>query len=358
MVPWAYAEQILYVDLTHRTARVEPTPIALKQGYIGGAGFVARLLADSSGDRAGATPRVALATGPLSEEMAGRLAMGAGCLPPRCGGDLSLPGGADPSTGAGGRRPAFSSMGGRMAAALKGAGFDAVAIDGELDSPGVLVIEPDGVRVLDAGYLTGLEVPDAVRELLLGAGPYWANMVLGPAAEKAVPFATMVHEGHYAGGSGVACALGAKRLKAVMVRDTQAVPSRCTGCTLACPAKLSPSAGRAGDLGLDAPTAERLAAWANALVAAGMLPEPVEFLTELAYRRGVGAIFADGEAAALERLGQEAARILPALPPLKRRGGIGVADLLGTCQRVWRERPGDVLRSALVATKGLLADVG
>lgn len=339
MVPWAYAEQILYVDLTQRTARVEATPIALKQGYVGGAGFVARLLADSSGPRSGATPRVALATGPLSEEMAGRLAMGAGHVPS-------------------GRRPAFSSLGGRMAAALKGAGYDAVVIDGELDHPGVLVVEPDGVRVLDAGYLVGLEVPDTARELLLGAGPYWANMVLGPAAEKAVPFATMVHEGHFAGGSGVACALGAKRVKVVMVRDTREVPARCTGCTLSCPAKLSPTSGRAGDLGLDAPTAERLAAWAGALVAAGMLPEPVELLTEMAYRRGVGAIFADGEAAALERLGPEAARILPALPPLKKRGGIGVADLLGTCQRVWRERPGEVLRSALVATKGLLADVG
>ncbi|MBP2019313.1 aldehyde:ferredoxin oxidoreductase [Symbiobacterium terraclitae] len=344
MVPWEYAEQILYVDLTQRTARVEPTPLALKQRYIGGAGFVARLLADSSGARAGATPRVALATGPLSEEMAGRLALGAAWAPSR--------------RGEGERRPVFSSMGGRMAAALKGAGYDAVVLDGELDSPGVLVIEPGGVRVLDAGYLTGLEVPDVTRELLLGAGPYWANMVLGPAAEKLVPFATMVHEGHFAGGSGVACALGTKRLKAVMVRDTQDVPARCTGCTLACPAKLTPNAGRAGDLGLDAPTADRLAAWAAALVAAGMLPKPVELLTEMAYRRGVGAIFADGEAAALERLGPEAARILPALPPPKKRGGIGVADLLGTCQRVWRERPGEVLRSALVATKGLLADVG
>ncbi|MFB5083388.1 aldehyde ferredoxin oxidoreductase N-terminal domain-containing protein [Symbiobacterium thermophilum] len=328
MTTWAYAEQILYVDLGRRTARVEPTPTALKRGYIGGAGFVASLLAEAP------SARIALATGPLSDAMAGRLAMGA-----------VVDG-----------RMVFSSMGGRMAAALKGAGYDAVVIDGRLEHPGVLVLEPEGVRILDGGHLWGLEVPDVARQLYLETGPYWATMVLGPAADHHVPFATMVHEGHFAGGSGVAAALGRTRIKAVMVRDTLLIPSRCTGCDLACPAKLSPNAGRAGDLGLDAPTAERLAALADALIQAGMLPEPIELLTEIAYRRGVGALFSDGEEAALRRLGPEAARFLPLLPPRKRRGGIGIADLLGTCQRVWRERPGEILRSALAATKGLLAD--
>ncbi|MEW8979551.1 MAG: aldehyde ferredoxin oxidoreductase N-terminal domain-containing protein [Symbiobacterium sp.] len=334
MIPWTYAEPILYVDLTRRTARVEATPAALKRGYIGGAGFVASLLAvGPRGDQAArAAERVALATGPLSEETAGRMAMGAAL-----------------------DRPALSSMGGRMAAALKGAGYDAVVIDGRLDRPGVLVLEPEGVHVLDAGRLWGLEVPDAARQLYTELGPYWATMVLGPAGDHGVPYATLVHEGHFAGGSGVAAVLGAKRVKAVAVRDTLAVPSRCTGCTLACPAKLSPDAGRAGELGLDAPAAARMAAWVRGLVAAGMLPEPIELLTEIAYRRGVGALFADGEEAALRRLGPEAARYLPALPGRRRRG-IGVADLLGTCRRMWRERPGDVLRSALVATRGLLAD--
>ena len=344
MTTWAYAEQILHVDLTRRAARTEPTPIALKRGYIGGAGFVASLLAEapSSGGvreraltvrEAGAAARVALATGPLSDAMAGRLALGA------------LEDG----------RKVFSSMGGRMAAALKGSGYDAVVIDGRLDRPGVLVLEPDGVRLLDAGHLWGLEVPDVARQLYLEAGPYWATIVLGPAADYNVPFATMVHEGHVAGGSGVAAALGRKRIKAVMVRDTMAIPSRCTGCNLPCAAKLSPNAGRAGDLGLDAPTAERLVALAAALIEAGMLPEPIELLTEIAYRRGVGAVFSDGEEAALRRLGPEAARFLSSLPPRRRRGGIGIADLLGTCQRVWQERPGEILRSALVATQGLLA---
>lgn len=353
METWEYAEQILYVDLTRRTARVETTAAARKRSYVGGAGFVASLLAESAGDagsgdirsgdaRSGDTrsggARVALAAGPLSDGMAGRLSMGAAPAP--------------------GGRIALSSMGGRMAAALKSSGYDAVVIEGELDRPGVLLLEPDGIRLLDAGPLWGEEVPETERRLFAEAGPYWASMVLGPAAENAVPFATLAHEGHYAGGSGVACALGGKRLKALMVRDAGGVPARCTGCTLACPAKLSGHAQQAGDLGLDAPTAKRITALAAACAAAGMLPRLSEPLREIAHRRGLGALLAQGEAALLERLGPEAVRFLPSLPPRKKRGGVGVADLLGTCQRVWRERPGEVLRSALAATQGLLATAG
>lgn len=253
---------------------------------------------------------------------------------------------------------ALSSMGGRMAAALKSSGYDAVVIEGDLDRPGVLMLEPDGIRLLDAGPLWGQEVPEAERRLFAETGPYWASMVLGPAAENAVPFATLAHEGHYAGGSGVACALGSKRVKALMVRDTMGIPSRCTGCTLACPAKLSGNAQVAGALGLDAPSAERITALAAACAAAGMLPRVDEPLREMAHRTGLGALLALGEPALLERLGPEAERFLPSLPARKKRGGVGVADLLGTCQRVWKERPGEVLRSALVATQGLLATAG
>lgn len=327
---WEYAEQILHIDLTRREARVEATSIELKRSFVGGAGFVARLLSGAS------RGRVALATGPLSEGMAGRLSMGA----------------ALHSQG----RMALSSMGGRMAGALKGAGYDALVMDGELDSPGLLLVEPEGVRLLDASALWGSDVPLTEQRLLFELGPSWASLVLGPAAENLVPFATVAHEGHFAGGSGIAAALGAKRVKAVLVRDLNEVPSRCTGCTLACPAKLSAGAERCGALGLDAPTAERIAALARACVQAGILPEVGEPFLAMAYRSGVGQVLALGEEALVERLGADAHRLMADLgvPAKKRRGGPGVADLLGTCQRLWRERPGQVLREALVATHGLL----
>lgn len=329
MTEWRYGETILHIDLTSKTAQAEPTALALKRSFVGGAGFVARLLAGTG------QPRVAMAAGPLSDGMAGRLSLGAAPGP--------------------GSRPALSSMGGTMAAALKGAGFDAIVIDGELDEPGCLLIGQDEVRLVPAGEMWGMTVPAAQAALSDSFGPGHATMVIGPAGEHRVAFATLAHDGHFAGGSGVGYALGSARLKAILIQADQPLPSRCTGCTLACPGKSDPAAAVAGDLGLDAPTAARLAAIVDQCAAAGLLPLSGEPLKEMAYRTGIGQWLADGEAAALARLGPEAQLIAAAHPRPKKRGGPGAADLVGICQRIWRDRPGELLRSALSNTVSLLA---
>jgi len=322
---WRYADQILYVDLTRGVAQAVPTDLELKRSYVGGAGFVARLLADGRGD-------VALAGGPLSDGVAGRLALGARL---------------------GGGRTVCSSLGGRLAAALKEAGYDAIVISGALEQPACLVIRPGDVTLEDAAGLWGREVPETEARL---AREGFTSLVLGPAAENQVPFATLAHEGHHAGGSGVAAALGAKRIKAVLLPAPACVPSRCEGCTLKCSGLGSPAeATRAGALGLDAPTAARLAALADGCARAGLLATgEADPLAAIAYRQGIGALLAAGEAEALSRLGPAAERIAAELPPPKRRGGLGMADLLGTCQRVFRDRPGELLREALVSTRGLI----
>lgn len=284
MTEWRYAEQILYVDLSSRRSWVVPTDVELKRSYVGGAGFVARLLA---GDGA-VEGDVALAGGPLSDGVAGRLALGA-----RVGG-----------------RTVVSSLGGRLAAALKEAGFDAVVLRGRLSlgapgagagatggpgralpAPGVLTLNPEGVSFEET--FPGLEIPDAERLL---ARPGYTSLLLGPAAEQGDPRATIAHEGHYAGGSGVGAALGAKGLKAILLPVPAWIPSRCDGCMRLCTGLVEAGARtRADALGLDA--------------------------------REAGP---------------------------KRRSGVGLADLLGTCQRVFRDRPGELLRDALVSTQGLL----
>jgi len=325
MTEWRYADQILHINLSTRTAQALPTDVELKRTYVGGAGFVASLLAG------GAPGDVAMAGGPLSDGVAGRLALGARL----------------------GRRTACSSLGGRLAAALKEAGYDALILTGELDRPGYLTIGPGSISLDDATDLWGREVPDA--EARLGSAGY-TSLVLGPAAENQVPFATLAHEGHHAGGSGVAAALGAKQLKAILLPAPAHVPSRCEGCTLKCSGLGSAAeVTRAGALGLDAPTAARLAALAEGCARAGLLPSgEADPLAAIAYRQGVGALLAAGEAEALSRLGPAAERIAAELPAIKRRGGPGLADLLGTCQRVFRDRPGELLREALASTRGLL----
>ncbi|MDF2626560.1 MAG: aldehyde ferredoxin oxidoreductase [Symbiobacteriaceae bacterium] len=272
MTEWRYAEQILYVDLRARRSWVVPTDTELKRSYVGGAGFVASLLAGEGA----AEGDVALAVGPLSDGVAGRLALGA-----RLGG-----------------RTVVSSLGGRLAAALKEAGYDAVVLRGRLGAEAATAQAP-GVLTLDPGCVTfaetfpGLEIPDAERLL---ARPGYTSLLLGPAAEQGDPRATVAHEGHYAGGSGVGAALGAKGIKAILLPVPAYIPSRCDGCMRLCTGLVgAESRTRADALGLDA---------------------------------------------------REAAP--------KRRPGVGLADLLGTCQRVFRDRPGELLRDALVSTQGLL----
>ncbi|HWI62028.1 MAG TPA: aldehyde ferredoxin oxidoreductase N-terminal domain-containing protein [Symbiobacteriaceae bacterium] len=319
---WEYADRVLMVDLCSRSVRVEPTSLEMKRSFVGGAGFVASLLD-------GCRDRVVMAAGPLSDGAAGRLAMGAG--------------------------RSLSSMGGKMAAALKASGYDAIVIDGALSEPGYLTVGPSSVEVRSAGGLWGLDTQAASLELERRHCERYASMVIGPAAENRVAFATLAHDGHFSGGSGVAAALGAKQLKALLVMDPGTVPSRCFGCTLHCPAKATAEADACGVLGLDAPTAGRLADLARACASVGLLPAADEPLHQMAYRIGVGEVLAGGEAEALARLGPEAERIAAELPSVrKRRGAPGLADLLGVCQRVWHDRPGQVLRSALVSTQGLL----
>lgn len=281
MTEWRYADQILRIDLTTGLIWVEETPIDLKREFVGGAGFVAALLAESE------PGTVALATGPLSDRMAGRLAMGA-----------ALPGEGE---------MVISSLGGRIAGALKDIGYDAVVLSGALEQPGLIVLDEGEVRVVGAADLWGRDVLAAESTLVERYGGRFATLVIGPAGEERVPHATLAHEGHYAGGGGIAAAFGAMLLKGMVVRDRLGLPGRCTGCTLNCAVRKAVETAQANLLGLDA----------RVLVAG-----------------------ASGES------GGEAG-------PARRRRGPGLADLLGTCQRTFRERPGQVLREALSSTLSL-----
>lgn len=225
---------------------------------------------------AGAEERtVALATGPLSDRLARRLALGVAL-----GGSV-----------------AFSSLGGRLAGALKTAGFDAVVLSGEAAGPSVIIIDDEDVRVEDGIRFWGLDVPSVETALSDEYGEGFAPLVVGPAAERGLVHATVSHDGHYAGGGGIDVTFGAMKLKGILVRDRLGLPGRCTGCTMNCAVRRAVEMGRANLLGLDA----------RVLLAAGL----------------GGGEAGDAEAP---------------MPPggLARRRGPGVADLLGTCHRVFR----------------------
>lgn len=100
----------------------------------------------------------------------------------------------------------------------KGTGFDAIVLLGRCDTPGVLLVDGDTVRVEPAGDLWGLTTPAAATGLVERHGPGWSFGVIGPAGENLVRFATLSFDSRHAGRGGVGAVMGSKRLKAVGVR--------------------------------------------------------------------------------------------------------------------------------------------
>ena len=133
---YGYAGSILRVDLTTGKILKEPLPEALVKKFIGGRGFVAKLLFD--GTVSGIDPfdprnMLIAATGPLTGHF----------LP--ASGKIHF-GTKSPATGG----YADSNMGGHFGPQLKYAGYDVLVITGKLASPGYLFISDDTVEIRSA----------------------------------------------------------------------------------------------------------------------------------------------------------------------------------------------------------------
>ncbi|MGQ0464710.1 MAG: aldehyde ferredoxin oxidoreductase family protein [Sporichthyaceae bacterium] len=108
----------------------------------------------------------------------------------------------------------------RFAIAGKMTGHDAIAIRGLAEELSVLLIDADGVRLEPAPELAERRAEEAEAMLRARFGPGWQAAVIGPAGERGVRFATISHDGRHAGRGGLGAVLGAKNLKAVLVRGS------------------------------------------------------------------------------------------------------------------------------------------
>ena len=112
----------------------------------------------------------------------------------------------------------------QFAIAGKLTGHDAIVIRGRSSTLSVLLIDGDGVRVLDAAGLAGLTAADADSKLRDQLGRGWRVAAIGPAGEigpggeAGVRYATISHDGRHAGRGGLGAVMGAKNLKAIAVR--------------------------------------------------------------------------------------------------------------------------------------------
>ena len=202
---------MLFVDLTSGAARVEPLDAGTARAYLGGNGLAARLLHD----------HVPAGTDPFAP--ANAVVFGVGPVT-----DTTVPGNSracvvtkSPLTGL------FfdSTFGGRFPATLKRTGFDAVVLTGRAAAPSYLLVSENGAEVKPAAHLWGRSTREAVEALVAAEGGEADAIAIGPAGEARVRFAALAHywknrEG-VAGRGGIGAVLGAKHLKAVVVRGAR-----------------------------------------------------------------------------------------------------------------------------------------
>ena len=206
-----YFGQALVVDAGQASACTLPLPDDLLRAYIGGAGLAAWLMY-----RLG-PPGV----DPLTAE-----APLAFVFSPLVGTPLTTSAkfavvAKSPLTGL--LNDALASS--QFAMAGKLTGHDAIVVHGACRQLSVLLVDDDGVRVIDAAGLSGLPAAEAETRLRKSLGRGWRVAAIGPAGERGVRYATISHDGRHAGRGGLGAVMGAKRLKAIAVRGSTKVAS-------------------------------------------------------------------------------------------------------------------------------------
>ncbi|KPU46162.1 putative oxidoreductase YdhV [Oxobacter pfennigii] len=116
-----------------------------------------------------------------------------------------------------------SHMGGNFGPWMKFAGYDAIVIEGASKSPVWLRIEDDKVTIEDASGLWGKGTRDTSAEIAKIMGKEACVASIGQAGENLINLSSIVNSNsHSAGGHGAV--LGSKKLKAIGIKGTKAVP--------------------------------------------------------------------------------------------------------------------------------------
>ena len=210
-MPTGYCGKILYVDLGAGTTRVEERDDRFYRSLLGGWGLVAQELLTGA-------PR---GVEPLAPESPLVFATGVVTGAPIPGSGRHAVGAKSPLTGGFGEADA----GGFWGVELKRAGFDAVVVTGQAQTPVFLWIKDGEAEILDAAHLWGRTTAEVQQEIHTQLGdPKIRVAQCGIAGENGVRFACIINElNRAAGRCGLGAVMGAKRLRAVAVRGSGTV---------------------------------------------------------------------------------------------------------------------------------------
>ena len=115
---------------------------------------------------------------------------------------------------------ASSNCGGIFGVMLKRAGYDGLVIKGKAAKPSRIEIVDGKISILDAEELWGLDTEKSQEEL----PAFHGKLVIGPAGENLVRYASAVSGERMAGRCGGGAVLGSKNLKALSAYGTKPVP--------------------------------------------------------------------------------------------------------------------------------------
>jgi len=207
---YGYCGEILHVDLTGETAVFEQPEENFYRKYLGGAGIGTYY----------ALKAIPAGCDPLGPDNA--LIFSAGLLTgtPAPAVPRFTISGKSPLTGTIGK----SEAGGYWGPGLKRAGFDAVIIKGIAETPVYLLITVEGCFFKDASEIWGKDTLETHLYLKEKEGKAARIAQIGPGGENRVAYANIVNElAHFNGRNGFGAVMGAKNLKAVVVRGNRKV---------------------------------------------------------------------------------------------------------------------------------------
>ncbi|RQH02688.1 aldehyde ferredoxin oxidoreductase [Natrarchaeobius oligotrophus] len=197
------------MDLSTRSVRRDRVPERWRRLFLGGKGLGARYLyeeLEAETNPLGPDNLLGLMLGPLSGCLPGETRYAAVTKSPLTGGFLD------------------SYAGGRFPARLAGTLPDClgVLVTGRADSPVAVRIDEGSVEITAADGLAGADT-----ETVAESCPDAATACIGPAGEAMVRYASIASDGgdHHAGRGGAGAVMGAKNLKAVVVRGDPVRPT-------------------------------------------------------------------------------------------------------------------------------------
>ncbi len=202
-----YGDKLLRVNLSNGKVSKEGISDAMKSDFLGGRGFAIKLLWDEvkNVDPLSEKNKLIFSTGPLSGQLlpsAGKMVIAS----------------KSPLTGGYGD----GNIGTMASVHLKKAGYDVVVIEGKSEKPCYLLIEDEKVRIEEASDLWGKDSFVVQDVLEKKHGKNSGILLIGPAGENLIRFATVMSQKGRAGGRpGMGAVMGSKNLKALVIKGTQ-----------------------------------------------------------------------------------------------------------------------------------------